>query len=44
MSSQSSQNKTNRREKENTDWLDKLINELYRADSSHLNTPYLETF
>ena len=41
MSTQSSQNKTNRKEKENTDWLDKLINELSRSDVSGFNSPYL---
>ena len=41
MSSQRSQNKTNRKEKENTDWLDKLINELSKSEISNFNSPYL---
>ncbi len=38
MSSQSSQNKTNRREKNNTDWLDKLINELSNSKFADFKT------
>jgi len=41
MSSQNSRNKTNRREKSNTNWLDKLINELSRTDIADFKTPYL---
>ena len=41
MSSQSSQNKTNRREKNNTYWLDKIINELSKPDSGVYKYPYL---
>ncbi len=41
MSSQSSQNKTNRRERNNTQWLDKLINELSRTDIPDFKYPYL---
>ena len=41
MSSQRSQNKTNRREKNNTHWLDKLINELSKSNIDGFNSPYL---
>ncbi len=41
MSFQRSQNKTNRKERNNTDWLDKLINELSKTDISNFNSPYL---
>ncbi len=41
MSTQRSRNKTNRKDRENTDWLDKLINELSKSDISNFNSPYL---
>ncbi len=41
MSTQKSRNKTNRKDRENTDWLDKLINELSRSDISNLNSQYI---
>ena len=41
MSSQNSRNKTNRKEKNNTDWLDKLINELSKTDTNFFQSPYM---
>ena len=36
MSTQRSRNKTNRQEKDNSDWLDKIINELAKTEVREL--------
>ena len=41
MSTQRSRNKTNRRPKDKTDWLDKLINEISSSESYEFKYPSL---